>query len=278
MVQSLTVTSRRRFRNLAITFVMVLAFGWVSMLYANSLRQHEFLDGWVLAAGMIVLACFNIRKKLPMLALGKASTWTQIHIYLGFFTVFIFLFHTDSELPIGALNWALWVMFVIVALSGIIGLYLSHSIPPSLERGGERIFLERIPGFRAQLAREVEDLAIRSVVDEASLTISHFYTDRLHRFMRRDRNWFDHLRGSPRQLSRLQQDIDNMTRYLDTSGVDILRKIEERVVAKDNLDFHYANLMALRLWLFVHIPATYSLIILACVHVATVYAFSPGAP
>lgn len=278
MAQSLTVTSRRRWRNSAVTAVAVLAFSWVSTLYTNALRQHEFLDGWLLAAGMIVLAGFNVRKKLPMLNLGKASSWTQIHIYLGFFTVVLFLFHTDFEVPIGALNWALWAMFVIVALSGMIGLYLSSSIPPKLERGSERILLERIPIFRAQLAHEVEDLAMRSVVDEASLTISNFYADTLHVFMARERNWLDHLSGSPRNLSRIRQDFDNLRRYLDSSGVAILQEIEDRVVAKDNLDFHFAHLMALRLWLFVHIPATYSLIILACVHVATVYAFSSGSP
>lgn len=278
MAQSLTVASRRRWRNLALTAVAVAAFAWVSTIYADALRQHEFLDGWALVVGLIVLASFNMRKKLPMLALGKASTWTQIHIYLGYFTVSMFLIHTDFETPIGALNWALWAMFLIVAISGLFGLFLSYSIPPKLERGTERVLLERIPGFRAQLAREVEELAMRSVVDEASLTISHFYTDTLHHFMRRQRNRLDHLRGSPRQLSRIRQDIDNLKRYLDPTGVEILREIEDRVVAKDNLDFHYAHFMALRLWLFIHIPATYSLIILACVHVATVYAFSTGAP
>ncbi len=278
MAQQLTVTSRRRVRNSTITIIVVLVFGWVSTLYADALRQHEFLDGWVLAAGMIVLACFNIRKKFPMLDLGKASTWTQIHIYLGFFTVILFLFHTDFDMPIGPLNWALWVMFVVVSLSGIIGLYLSTSIPPKLERGSERILLERIPGFRAQLAREVEDLAMRSVVDDASMTISNFFTDTLHHFMGRERNLLDHLCGSPRKLSRIRQDFANLQRYLDSRGVEILREIEDRVVAKDNLDFHFAHLMVLRLWLFIHIPATYSLIFLACVHVATAYAFSTGAP
>lgn len=278
MAQSLTAASRRRTRNLAITLVAVMAFAWVSTLYAAALRQHEFLDGWVLASGMIVLACFNLRKKFPMLNLGRAATWTQIHIYLGYFVVLMFLIHTDFEMPIGALNWALWGMFGVVSISGLVGLYLSTTIPPKLERGTERILLERVPVFRAQLAREVEDLAMRSVVDEASLTISNFFTDTLHHFMSKERNWIDHLCGSPRKLSRIRQDIDNLQRYLDPRGVEILRDIEDRVIAKDNLDFHYAHLMALRLWLFVHIPATYSLIILACVHVATVYAFSSGAP
>jgi hypothetical protein len=278
MAQSLTLTGRRRIRYVAITAVLVVVFGWVSTLYAASLRQHEFLDGWVLAAGMIVLAGYNIRKKIPMLAIGRASTWTQIHIYLGFFSVAMFLFHTDFAIPIGALIWALWTMFVLVVLSGFIGLYLSISIPPKLEHGGEQVLLERIPGFRAQLAREVEDLAMRSVADEASLTIFNFYTDTLHHFMGRQRNWLDHLRGSPRQLSRIRRNIENLRRYLDPSGTEILREIEDCVVAKDNLDFRYANLMVLRLWLFVHIPATYSLIILAIVHVATVYAYSSGAP
>jgi len=278
MADAMTVTSRRRVRNLAIAGTAFLVVAWVSALHADALRQHEFIDGWVLAAGMIVLACFNLRKKLPMLALGKASTWTQIHIYLGYFSVSLFLVHTDFHIPTGALDWALWVMFVVVSVSGIIGLYLSTSIPPKLERGSERVLLERIPGFRAQLAREAEDLAMRSVVNEASLSISNLYSATLHHFMARERNWLAHLCGSPRKLTRIRQDIDNLQRYLDPRGVDILREIEDRVVAKDNLDFHFAHLMALRLWLFVHIPATYSLIILACVHVAIVYAFSTGTP
>jgi hypothetical protein len=60
--------------------------------------------------------------------------------------------------------------------------------------------------------------------------------------------------------------------------MEILSQIRERVIAKNDLDFQYANLMLLRLWLFLHIPATYGLIIMAAIHVAVVYAFSSSAP
>ena len=62
-------------------------------LNANStaLPDYAFLTGWVLLAGMLVLTFYNARKKLPFLPLGKSETWLQIHIYLGFFTVVLFL-------------------------------------------------------------------------------------------------------------------------------------------------------------------------------------------
>ena len=119
---------------------------------------------------------------------------------------------------------------------------------------------------------------MRSVVDETSLMLSDFYADTLHDFMSRPRNLMMHIRGSRRPLRRICDDLEKLRRYLDARGTETLEEITERVVAKDNLDFQHAHLSLLRLWLFIHIPATYSLIILIAVHVSAVYAFSSGAP
>jgi len=278
MAQTLNRSSRRWLRNGAPTVICILALSWILSLYGASLRQHKFLDGWVLIACVLGLAGFNLRKKLSMLPLGPAATWTQMHLYVGYFTVFAFLFHTDFSIPKGVLDWALWALFLTVAVSGVLGAYLSRAVPPKLEQGVERILLERIPGFRAQLAGEVAELAMQSVADETSLTLSNFYADTLHDFMGRPRNLISHIRGSQRPLRRICDDLDKLRRYLDKKGVETLEQIKELVVAKDNLDFNQAHLGLLRLWLFVHIPATYSLVMLVVVHLAAVYAFSSGAP
>lgn len=278
MARGLTVTSRRRLFGTGVAAAAALVFGWGVYLHASSLNQHNFFDGWVLLACMLLLAGYNVRKKVPMLPLGRAVTWKQVHVYAGFFTVAAFLIHTEFSLPSGALDWALWGLFVLVALSGILGLYLTVTVPPKLEQGPEQILLERIPGFRAQLAKETEQLAMRSVADETSLTISNFYADRLHDYMSGHRDLLAHLRGSQRVLHRIRGEIAKLRRYLDKSGSEILDEIEACVVAKHNLDSQYAHRMALRVWLFVHIPATYSLVLLLFVHVAVVYAFSSGRP
>lgn len=278
MARALEYVTRRRVKGFLLAGIAAVIIASLQEMYYISLRRPEFFDGWILFAGVIFLTFFNLRKKLPMIPLGRAETWTQVHLYVGFLVVVVFFLHVGISLPNGGLDWALWLVFLTVAVSGVVGLYLSRTIPAKLEVGGEQILFERIPGFRAQLAREVEELAVKSVEEAASLTISTFYADTLHDYFDGPRNLFGHLRGSKRALSRLLDEIEKLKRYLDESGGELMDQIKDRVVAKDNLDFRYVHIGTLRIWLFVHIPATYSLLILGLTHLAVVYAFSSGAP
>lgn len=270
--------ARRRLGYATAVVVLLAAFVWVQTLYGAALRRTAFFDGWLLIACVVFLALFNARKKLPMIPLGSAASWTRLHVYVGFFTVGVFFVHSGFGVPRGALELALWAVFLIVALSGIGGLYLSRMVPAKLGEAQERILLERIPQFRARLARETAEIAERSIGEETSLTIASFYAETLHDFMRSPRNLLAHLRGSRRPLIAICDAIGRIERYVDDAGRARLAEIRDRVVAKNDLDFQYAHLLLLRLWLFVHIPATYSLIILAIVHVTAAYAFSSGAP
>jgi len=269
---------QRIFRNSLILAVAVVVFYVIDWLYGTSLRDPKFLDGWILFAGILFLALYNVRKKLAMLPLGRAAIWLQFHLYVGYFVVAVFLVHTKFSLPGGMLEWAMWSMFIIVSLSGIAGAYLSRMIPARLEMHSERVIFERIPAYRAGLAEEVEALAIDSVNQAGSLTISNLYVNTLHEFFRRPRNFLLHLRNSRRALTRIQGEIDNLRQYLDAAGKENLSKIKDLVQAKDNLDYHYAHQGVLKAWLFFHIPATYGLIVLMVAHVAIVYAYSSGVP
>jgi len=267
---------QRILRNFLMTGVAFLTLYVIVWLYGAALRDVQFFDGWVLLAGIALLVLFNVRKKLPMLPLGRAALWMQFHLYIGYFVVAVFLLHTKLSLPTGVLEWALWSMFIIVALSGVIGTYLSRTIPARLEQHSERVIFERIPAFRVGLAEEVEALAIDSVTQDGSPTISNLYINTLHEFFQRPRNLWLHLRSSRRPMQRIHGEIDNLTQYLDDAGKIRLAKIKNLVQAKDNLDYHYAHQGVLKAWLFVHIPATYGLIVLIIAHVAIVYAYSSG--
>lgn len=50
-----------------------------------SLRDASFLSGWLLSAGVGLLAIYNLRKKFPFLPLIDASGWLQVHLLLGVF-------------------------------------------------------------------------------------------------------------------------------------------------------------------------------------------------
>lgn len=265
-------------RNMLVTGLAVVALYWLIGLYDSALRDPRFLDGWLLFAGMGGQLLLHLRKKAPAMALGQVACWMRAHVYGGYAVIALFAVHTSFSLPDSPFEWILWALFVLVAVSGVIGAYLSWSVPAKLEKGAEQISFERIPAFRFTLARQVGDLAVASVEQAGSLAISDFYVNRLYGFFRRPRNFLAHLRGSRRPLRRLCEEIDGLERYIDASDKDTLRSIKRLVVMKDNLDFQFAHMGVLQTWLFIHIPATYSLIALSILHVAVVYAFSAGVP
>lgn len=266
----------RRLWNFSIVGLLALALAGTTVVYDISLRDPSFLTGWYLAGGVAFLAIYNARKKLPFLPLGRSAIWLQAHVYVGLLTVLVFLLHTSFALPNGLIEILLWLLFVAVAGSGVIGIALSRALARLLHQRGKRIIFESIPVFRARLADEVRDLAQQSVSDLASSTIAQYYATRLHGYFRRPRHLFAHLRRSREPLLHMQREIKSLERYLDQKGKDILAQIESRVIAKSNLDFQYALQLVLKLWLFVHIPLTYGLVLVAAVHIVLAYGFAAG--
>ncbi len=266
----------RALRNTAVLVILTVALLILNWAYGLSLRDTSFLSGWLLLVGVGLLSAYNLRKKLPIVPLLSVSVWLQLHIYLGWLTIFLFLLHTSFRSPSGGFEIGLWLLFVAVAGSGIVGLALSRTLPNRLRRHGEPIIFERIPIFRAQLAREVGDLAMQSATQTASNTMAQYYASRLQPFFRGPRNVLAHIAGSNEAILRLRREIRSLERYLDESGRETLDEIEWRVAAKDNLDQQYALQLLLKGWLFVHVPLTYSLILVAVVHAVLIYAFDGG--
>lgn len=266
----------RRRLNIAITVMVGAILVLVFAVYDASLYRGPFFTGWVLLAVMGFLALFHLRKKITVLPLGSASTWAQLHIYAGWLVILLFAEHVGWRLPNGGLEITLFVLFTIVVLSGIVGLMLSRNLPPRLTRRGEEVIFERIPAFIAKLRDEVEDLVLESAQETNSSTISDFYLRHLSRFFSGPRNRLLHLFASERARFRLMNEIDNMQRYLNSRESDYADRLRGLVNKKDELDFHYALNLTLKAWLMIHVPLTYSLLILAALHLVVVYAFGGG--
>ena len=195
---------------------------------------------------------------------------------LGLLVSFVFLLHTSFSSPLGLFESVLWWAFAILALSGLVGLFFSRVFPSRIRQRGERVIFERIPHFRAELAREVEDLAMRSVTESGSNTIGSYYTGRLQSFFQGPRNILTHLWGTLEPSNKFRDEIASLQRYLNPPEQAILEEIKARVVLKNDLDRQYALQSVLKGWLFIHIPLTYLLLLLSLCHIVLVYAFSTG--
>lgn len=241
-----------------------------------ALYDARFFSGWILFACMMVMLLLTWRKKVIILPFGRVRFWLLVHYYVGFLTVAVFIVHTKHELPGSLLHWLLWSLFVLVSLSGLAGALVSKIVPPRLEAQGERFLFDRIPLFRAQLAEQAEAIARDSVLDGNTQSIARLYVGTLSEFFAGPCNIFSHLAASKVPLARILGELSATERYLDEAGKVRLQKLRDLVEAKSNLDFHYANGGLLRLWPFLHVPATYALLTATAVHVVLEYAFAAG--
>lgn len=258
---------------------------WVVSIYGNGLRDPRYFDGWVLAAGMGLQIYFHVARKTASLSPRSAIRWRKIHIAMGYLLIAAFILHSDFSLPDTAFEWALWAGFVSVTLSGIFGTYLTWSLQ-ARRWIDEGLGYDRISARRVELARDVHAFvaeinpgtaAIGLPVTPYDTWIMDLYTDHLRDFFQGPRNSAAHLIGSQRALKQLVEEIDSLSRFVDQQSQQKLAAIKALVVEKDRLDFARVYLGLTKAWLFVHVPVTYSLIVLTVLHVVVVYAYSAGA-
>jgi hypothetical protein len=239
-----------------------------------SLRPDAMYTGLLLLLLVIGLTFFNARKKLPFLPLVRASTWLQIHIYAGWFCAFVFLLHIQFRFPNGAMELTLAAIFCVVIVSGIFGLYITRSFPPRMTLSGEVLLYERIPAHRSYIQQNVDNLIRKAESETQSSTLGDFYIEHLQGFFTSVPSAFRALRSADSGLPALLAELNAVSRYLNDQEMAIAHEIHDWIETKQNLDFQYASLRLLKLWLFVHIPFSYSLILLGVVHgiVAGLYA------
>ncbi|WP_181337589.1 hypothetical protein [Hyphomicrobium methylovorum] len=258
---------------------------WLVWIYGNGLRDPRYFDGWVLAGGMSLQVCFHIAIKTESLSPKSARRWQKFHIFLGYLLIAAFLSHTDFSLPDSGFEWMLWAALVLVTLSGIFGTYLAWWLHAKGEIP-DRVTFDRIPELRADLARDIQMTVAQIDQDEPALPlptpphdawIADLYTTHLQDFFEGPRNATAHLIGSQHHLKKLTHEIDNLSRYVDARGQEKLAAIKSLVIDKDKLDFARVYLGLTKGWLFIHVPITYSLVVMTILHVLVVYAFSSGA-
>lgn len=288
-----------RLRLIRNTLLTGLVFGLYLLFYTRqtaSLQSIRFLDGWVLLGGVLILVLMHLRKQFRTLPLGDMSAWFQFHIYGGLLILGLFFVHCGFRVPEGYFNFGLWLAFVILCLSGLLGVWLSRWIPLLLQnipvsdrligeeakaigerrQKGERFLFERIPAYRAWVAARAKELVLRSLHETASASIAAFYRDRLRHYFNTTPSFLEQLLWPNRTARDLRNELSHIGRYLDESNSDIMTELEMLVDYQNQLNRQYFYHITLKVWLFVHLPLAYGLLVLLVVHVILVYAFSGG--
>ncbi len=107
---------------------------------------------------MLYAGLLGARRKIPTWRLGRATTWMRGHLWLGLLSYALIVLHSGFQLG-GALTGILMVLFTIVILSGIYGVLLQQFLPRAMLTNLplETIY-EQIDSVVAQLRDEADEL------------------------------------------------------------------------------------------------------------------------
>jgi hypothetical protein len=128
--------------------------------------EHHTVGGTPLglAFGAISLAIFvfaallSLRKKIPLWRVGTVQRWLRAHIWLTLLTIPLVILHSGFRFG-GPMTTMLMVLYAVVMVSGIYGLFLQHLMPRLMkERLPAETVFEQIPHIRAQLAAAAEKM------------------------------------------------------------------------------------------------------------------------
>jgi hypothetical protein len=275
LLSQMNFFSRRRLRNVALTAVALTLLLVVVFWMERSLLHSSFFTGYVLIGALFLLAAFGMRKRIPMIAgIGTASFWMQMHIYVGLGSFAVFVMHVGFRVPDGMLESTLALLYFVVFFSGLYGLWATRTIPRKLTSVGEEVIFERIPTFRRKLARRAQTIVMDSC--ESTPVLARFYANRLSKFFECHRGLAYMLVPSGRTRRQLIAEIEELDRFLAQKDRRVSRELAIMVRKKDDLDYHSAMQGRLKLWLFVHIAITWSLLIFSVVHGVLAHSFGGG--
>lgn len=265
----------RRVRNTLATLFVCLILAYICSAMNDNLWHSSYFTGYLLLSSIVFLTAFNLRKKLTFLpAIGAASTWMQLHIYVGLATFLMFGYHVAWRIPNGWLEGLLAMLYLIVAFSGVYGLFITRIMPKRLTAIGQEVIFERIPELQSQVAYDARQTALGSLA--ASDVIARFYLRKLLPFFEKPRGLSYVLIPNGRRKRQLMAGLSDLQRYLSAEQREVSCQLSGLVQKKDDLDYHHAIQGRLKVWLFFHIGFTYSLLAISILHALLVHAFIGG--
>lgn len=236
---------------------------------------------------MIFASLLGVRKKVPAWRIGRATTWMKGHLWLSLWLVPLILYHSAFQAG-GVLTIALWVLFSIVTLSGVLGILLQQYLPRLMtEQAPMETIYDQIDHvinqirYQAdiQMTKLVGPLGIEMVVPEGMTPekfkegvpnagteqIKNFYLERIRPGLD-PRKKFAEVFGTPHRIHTF---FEEAKLTLPPSCHALLQELNGMLEERRQLERQRSLHHWLHSWLFVHVPLSALLMLLVVVHVVT---------
>ena len=254
--------------------VLLLAVSATYFWYAAKGFQHGgstlgLVYGTIGFVLCYLLAYFGIRKRSYRSRFGTVEQWLQSHIYLGVLALVILIFHTGGRFNDKIAVTTLLLVGIVVA-SGILGAILYVTVPRLLTEVESELTVEDISEQMNQLGKQMARIAsgrsepfqriYKQLIEEGTpgwLAGWRLILSRMRAKKIVGSDWAPLLRLVPKEE---EAELRQML---------VVSRQRKELLLRLLFQQRYKNV--LESWLYVHVPFTVALLVLAVVHVVAVF-------
>jgi hypothetical protein len=298
------LVDRKSVRWIVISAMILAAAGVWYAIYAPARIMGPSGASWPgLAFGtagtLIIIFCMllSVRKwRRSSPKMGSAQAWMRAHVWLGTISYPLIWMHAGFRWG-GTLTTVLMILFTIVWLSGIIGLYLQSAVPWRLLRDVPRTTVyQQIPHVIGTLRESAQEVMARaapravgapqlvlvaaaaraqgSVVreaDEAAAVLRSLYDAQVVPLLVEK---LPPRAANPESVRRLASEFDVVRRQLpDALQVGVI-ELESFVRQRLQLERQRRLHRFMHFWLLFHVPASYAMLVFSGVHIVYALRYS----
>ncbi|MGB7329449.1 MAG: hypothetical protein WBD31_31510 [Rubripirellula sp.] len=256
----------RRKLSLAITVFAIAIVFVIMKIQEGRLAHASFFTGFTVLSAILLLVLLGVRRRLPVLPLGSASTWTQVHIYLGIFAFGVYAMHVPVLVAGGVFECGLSIVFLLVSGSGFYGIYASRTLPRRLTAVEGQHRFDQVGWSRNQIATTAQELLDGLQESSGMRVLSSFYSHYLNPFFVARPSLAYVLVPTGVRRRRLLSGLKELDRYLEDDSRQAAGRFAALVRRRDDLDYQFALQLRLRLWVVIHSLFSVALLAGAIVH------------
>jgi len=256
-------------------FVVLLLVATATYIRYWRLEYTHGGSRWGLTYGIVgfllccLLAFFGIRKRWYRSTFGTIEQWMQSHIYLGILVLVILLFHAGGRFN-DKVAVATLILVAIVVGSGVLGAILYVTIPRLLTEVESNLTVAEISEQLNQLGKQMARIA-----SGQSAPFQRIFDQLIKEGKPGILAGWRLLFSRMRRGTTVSADWTNLLALVPKDEQDELRQMlvvsrqRKELLIRLVLQQRYKNI--LESWLYVHIPFTIALLVLAVVHVIAVF-------
>jgi hypothetical protein len=279
--------THRRWGLASFVVLVILAglYGWYRAASVDGPRGGSLpgLAFGVLAAALMIFAgLLAARKKVPRWQVGSAAWWLRGHIWLSLLSLPVTLFHTGFRFG-GPLEQGLMWVYLVVMVSGVIGLLMQQYIPRLMKVTlPEQAIFEQLPVVTRGLRETADDHVTAACgslfADPAEEKGEEFEPQRILRsfYLNTTRPFLaeDVPEGSPLLNPTQSRGVfAQLEEVLPEQMLAAVRGVEQAVDERRQLISQLKLQRWLHGWMIVHVPMSIALLALGVVHVVTAIYF-----